>query len=942
MNKTEVMYPYGFMFSDKDINFVPNQYNEELFLDRFTYYYDNRVEPHFFKKENSFIIIHGHFIHMGLNKTIEHKNLCEELLEVYENDYDSFLDELDFIGGRYIIIVSNNNIAQVYPDASATRSCYYMLEKNVVSSHLNLITDNFDCAIDKITEGHPYVSNNFDRTPYENIKSILPNFFLDLNNKNLNRFFPRKNNIYKNRKEIFEIVEKLWKSQVAYYHKNCDNLVFSLTGGLDSRVSLAMSRELASDIKFFTYSISADEEKDDLFFSSSLYLDKYIVNKILCDFPLNHKFFLFDNKKINFSDQEKNALSKNSTVSHGKYLIKHYNQAFPEPNVMHLRSNLLEIGRAFYMNYSEKNSIQSLRKVFYNSVIARYHNEVSKENIDKLFLEGIREMQYNVIYDYHILDLFYWENRMGRWFSEVLNETDSAFDTFLPFNMRAIIDISLSFNLEDRKSGYMFKELINRNFSVLNFYGINSEKNSYEKNRDNNIYKNKYFVEFEVFDIVNLKYSYIKSNNNCIFLPVNYLIKDCCAKVKFYFSKKSGLVNISLLNEYNSKKGVGYLKYEVYKNEKIILSEDISLWKNINNICIHNMDNADLIEVRVVALKDCQADSWEKASEIYILNYEEISSQEIQDIEITCTSPVSSLYNENINNSSVSNIKTIDNSLKPPQSFLKNIPNIDCNKDSDFKILDGEKIYTFIYNDLDIKYFANGKVDNKKLTIMLPGAVNRSKTIHNFQRHSWSNDIDGSVISFLDPTVHADNNVSIGWFQGNKENYAIPVLIKIIRKILDVNNLSDRDLTLFGSSAGGFTCLKIADDFPHSRIIVNNPQIYIHKYSYSDYHKLVDWVFPKNKIEYIEEKYKKRLMVDINILIRTKPILYYQNIDDSHHYDVHLMPFLSSIDNSLYEIYNNFANDVDINKKLKVVLYSDSNQGHDPLNKKKTLRILNS
>src|SRR5699024_1104804 len=50
-------------------------------------------------------------------------------------------------------------------------------------------------------------------------------------------------------------------------------------------------------------------------------------------------------------------------------------------------------------------------------------------------------------------------------------------------NVRAIIDITLSFEFQKRKNNYVFSELINRNYPVLNFYGKNKLSNLYEDNK---------------------------------------------------------------------------------------------------------------------------------------------------------------------------------------------------------------------------------------------------------------------------------------------------------------------------------------------------------------------------------------------------------------------------------------------------------------------------
>src|SRR5699024_6605688 len=84
-------------------------------------------------------------------------------------------------------------------------------------------------------------------------------------------------------------------------------------------------------------------------------------------------------------------------------------------------------------------------------------------------------------------DLFYWEIRMGKWHSEILNENDAAFETVLPHNSRRILKLLLSYSPEQRKSSFAVKELINSNAPILNFFGVNDKRNLYEIVRDEEI-----------------------------------------------------------------------------------------------------------------------------------------------------------------------------------------------------------------------------------------------------------------------------------------------------------------------------------------------------------------------------------------------------------------------------------------------------------------------
>ncbi len=283
--------------------------------------------------------------------------------------------------------------------------------------------------------------------------------------------------------------------------------------------------------------------------------------------------------------------------------------------------------------------------------------------------------------------------------------------------------------------------------------------------------------------------------------------------------------------------------------------------------------------------------------------------------------------------------------LKPQlnRSLLSNLDHIrrDATGNEIYKLYTGKLTYQYNINDLKFIFFAHMKEKNKELTIMLPGAVNRNKNIYNFQRYSWSQDIDGSVISFLDPTVEESNELTIGWFQGNEKKYAIPVLVKLIKDLLIANNIKESNLTLFGSSAGGFSSLKIADEFPNSRVMVINPQTRIFNYSYKEYQKIVNWVFPDLTPEKAKDIHKDRLKIELDTENRKSPILYYQNVDDGHHLRHHLKPLLESLNEQEYEIVDGLNKAFSTDKNLKVIYYSDPKSGHSPLTKEDTVSILN-
>jgi predicted esterase YcpF (UPF0227 family) len=265
------------------------------------------------------------------------------------------------------------------------------------------------------------------------------------------------------------------------------------------------------------------------------------------------------------------------------------------------------------------------------------------------------------------------------------------------------------------------------------------------------------------------------------------------------------------------------------------------------------------------------------------------------------------------------------------------IPNI---VHQNLAIEDGERTYSQVINQLEFNFYLNYK-ENKKLLVMLPGTTNRAKGVYHFQRYTWSSNFDCSLMIFLDPTVTEDNNLSIGWFQGNLDYYALLGVIDIIKRFIKDKNIDESNVYLFGSSGGGFSSLQLSNFFPSSIAIVINPQIALKKFNKKEYENLIDYSFFGVSIDEVDRLYSDRLSVNIDFSLRRKPIYYYQNIEDKHHVENHLRPFLETLNSNIYQIVEE-GEMLEKDKKLYILLFNDAKIGHTPPNKSKSLDMINN
>lgn len=480
------LYPKGFIFSEEDISRVPKQYQKLIIQDTYKYWFDEDETPHTYEKNDTFIIIHGEYVHIGLDNQYTEEGLLRYLLDYFISDYDEYLDILDHIAGRYVIIIGNKEEVYVYPDAANTRTLYFSTKHNSIASHVYLLKDQYECEKEQFLTELPNMANGLLKTPFTEIKSILPNHMLSVKTKEISRFYPRENNKYKimEEEEKFNLIERYLDEQLKFFFNKFDNIITSITGGGDSRFVLAILKDYIEEVEFFTYSTKSVADNS-TYEGQILTYDLIIVRQILEYIKLNHKFIYFKENKIELSDKIRNLISKNSIGPASSFLVPQTMEHFPKKDLFHLRGNLLEIGQArLYRSRYRESNIEEV-KIEFMKRYGNSKNQVANNYAENSFNDFVENIGFNEkTYDFHLLDLYYWEIRGGRWYSEVINTHDIVFETISPFNHRALIELSLSFSYEKRRDEYMFTEVINRKFPILNFFGDNNLLNLYEQNRD--------------------------------------------------------------------------------------------------------------------------------------------------------------------------------------------------------------------------------------------------------------------------------------------------------------------------------------------------------------------------------------------------------------------------------------------------------------------------
>lgn len=216
-----------------------------------------------------------------------------------------------------------------------------------------------------------------------------------------------------------------------------------------------------------------------------------------------------------------------------------------------------------------------------------------------------------------------------------------------------------------------------------------------------------------------------------------------------------------------------------------------------------------------------------------------------------------------------------------------------------------------------------------KLVVFYPGAFDKKKLMPSFQRSSYFKFLPYNCLSLFDPTLFLsdDENFSIGWFQGNTENFYANTCSDLIRNLTNLMGISSENVLLFATSAGGIPAIKTADKIQGCNVFLGNIQTNVFGYFEKHVQKMMGICYEGESLQSIKNKYYERLSIE-NSLINSK-VFYAQNISDKFHYDRFFSPYIKNCK-------------IIRGGELQAVVYDDAKSGHSPLHRDYEIEIIES
>lgn len=418
-------------------------------------HYDPRLELSVARDGATFVAILGIAIDVsdwltGLG------DIAQKLLDHRLRSRSSMIRALDHVSGRYIVIDGRGEHAWIQGDAANTRSIYYSTTTDACASHSHLLATvtgapphpNFPDPNRLADEFRTYAMPG-TATPWAGIRVLTPNTDMLLSARNISRFYPRQPITHRDPHQIIDHLGPLLERQLellAREHK----LLISLTAGLDSRTTLAVSRTVADQAEYFCYEFPEVRTGTVGKKSRDSEISRELAARVGVDFHTIPMPFKYPQEPL-LSVTNANA----ELFAHPALGASHLTS--PLQGRLHIRSNHYEISRKWWHTVGEWRTPVDPKEMA--RALTEYRGEGAPfvEEFERFWATTDFQSTEGLV-DQH--ELFYWEHRMGTWITHFLAESDIAYESYTVINARHIYEWMLSAPDRLRKNGAVQRGLI--------------------------------------------------------------------------------------------------------------------------------------------------------------------------------------------------------------------------------------------------------------------------------------------------------------------------------------------------------------------------------------------------------------------------------------------------------------------------------------------------
>jgi hypothetical protein len=404
-----------------------------------------------------FVVVVGHFVDTGAFRPPN--EAVRAAVDALASSEGKFFDVTDDWSGRYLVVFGTSAACHVMADATGMRAAFYSLEGPfVMASHARIVATHSGAPASPIWADYQamvqeirsrFVTSAPGRlTPWSGVVFLPANQVLDLETRSLRRIFPRRPLPKMATKAAAAALAPRFEGQVTAIARTGRPIALSLTGGQDSRLSLAASRPEHRAITYFTYRRPGRPDTD---------VDVTAASSMARGLGLRHK--VLDVESV-VEPGLASAIREATVLSHGRGVVAAYRRAFA-PDTIHIRSNVGGVARCFYRSTVGASEAPERADHIGAELLAKlWSHGAPRPTIVEAFADWIEATGFGDVEGLDPLVVFYWEHRLTCWHSNIVLESDFAFDTHVLFNARSILELMLAVPAEDRCTGALFPEVV--------------------------------------------------------------------------------------------------------------------------------------------------------------------------------------------------------------------------------------------------------------------------------------------------------------------------------------------------------------------------------------------------------------------------------------------------------------------------------------------------
>jgi hypothetical protein len=373
-------------------------------------------------------------------------------------DTTSTLDDLfqavDSLGGRWALIVEDENNISILNDATGQREVYYAFDQitgtTICASGSSLLADRLGLTMDeqavafinsrKVDDYEIYWMPG-ETSLYAKVSALLPNHCLSLNTGRTFRFWPKEPPASADLQDVLTECLQLLRGQIESARRRFP-LAVPMTAGWDSRLMLALNKQNSTDLYAFTLAypnLPIDSR------------DVCVPAKLLAKLGIDHSIIAYPTI---IDESLKETYRRNNSSANNAYCgdIQALRENFPEERVC-VTGDAAEIVKCYYQCSNSTSGPTPADELAKLSRLGRHLFVV------RAFDKWLKDAEGTPV---ELLDLFCWEQMAGRWQAKVRAEYDIVQESFAPLNNRRLLNLMLGLNPALRRSPHftLFAELI--------------------------------------------------------------------------------------------------------------------------------------------------------------------------------------------------------------------------------------------------------------------------------------------------------------------------------------------------------------------------------------------------------------------------------------------------------------------------------------------------